>query len=74
VAHKGALESVHPDEVGKTGTRSSTRQDGGDVDNSDSGDVNDMDVSFDCELNLSTSGKKPCRRSMMLSSRIRHGC
>jgi hypothetical protein len=49
------LESVHPDEVGKTGTRSSTRQDGGDVDNSDSGDVDDMDVSYDCELNLSTN-------------------
>jgi transposase InsO family protein len=49
------LESVHPDEVGKTGTKSSTRQDGGDVDNSDSGDVDDMDVSYDCELNLSTN-------------------
>jgi hypothetical protein len=49
------LESVRPYEVGKTRTRSSTRQDGGDVDNSDSGDVNDMDVSFNCELNLSTN-------------------
>lgn len=49
------LESVHPSEVGKTGTRSSTRQDGGDVDNSDSSDVNDIDVSFDCELKLSTN-------------------
>jgi hypothetical protein len=47
------LESVHPDEVGKTGTRSSTRQNGGDVDDSDS--VVDMDVSYDCELNLSTN-------------------
>jgi hypothetical protein len=49
------LESVHPDEVGKTGTRSSSRQDGGDVDNSNSGDVDDMDVSYDCDLNLSTN-------------------
>eukprot|EP00253_Pinus_taeda_P024709 PITA_24709 len=46
------LESVHPDEVGKTGTRNSTRQNGGDVDDSDS--PVDMDVSYDCELNLST--------------------
>jgi hypothetical protein len=52
-SHKGppkwlikTLESVHPGEVGKTRTMSSTRQDGGDVD--------DMDVSYDCELNLST--------------------
>jgi hypothetical protein len=29
------LEIFHPKEVRKTGTRSSTRQDGGDVDNSD---------------------------------------
>jgi hypothetical protein len=50
------LESVHPHEVGKIETRSSTRQDdGGDVNNSNSGDVNDMDVSYDCELNLSTN-------------------
>jgi hypothetical protein len=50
------LESVHPNEVGKTCTISSTRQDdGGDVDNSKSGDVNDMDVSYDYELNLSTN-------------------
>jgi hypothetical protein len=34
---------------------SSTRQDGGDVDNSNSGDVDDMDVSYDCDLNLSTN-------------------
>eukprot|EP00253_Pinus_taeda_P034645 PITA_34645 len=46
------LESVHPDEVGKTGTRNSTRQNGCDVDDSDS--PVDMDVSYDCELNLST--------------------
>jgi hypothetical protein len=39
------LESVHLDEVGNTGNISSTRQDGGDVDNSDPGDVDDMDVS-----------------------------
>ena len=43
------LESVHPYEVGKTGTRSLKRhEDGGGEDNS--GD--DMDVSFDCEFNL----------------------
>ena len=46
------LDSVHPDEVGKTGTRNSNRQNGGDVDDSDS--PVDMDVSYDCELNLST--------------------
>ena len=45
------LESVHPYEVRKIGRRNSTMQyDGGEVDNL--GD--DMDVSFDCELNLST--------------------
>jgi hypothetical protein len=54
--HIKTLESVHPNEVGKIGTKISTRQDdGGGVDNSDSGDVNDMGVSFDCELNLSTN-------------------
>eukprot|EP00253_Pinus_taeda_P011236 PITA_11236 len=46
------LESVHPDEIGKTGTRNSNRQIGGDVDDSNS--PVDMDVSYDCELNLST--------------------
>jgi len=46
------LESVHPDEVGKTRTRNSNRQNGGDVDDSDS--PIDMDVFYDCELNLST--------------------
>ena len=45
------LESVHPDEVGKTGTRNSNRQNGGDVDDSDS--PIDMDASYDFELNLS---------------------
>jgi hypothetical protein len=50
------LESVRPNEVGKTKTRSSAKQDnGGDVDDSDSGDVNDMEVSYDCELNLFTN-------------------
>ena len=49
------LESVHLDEVGKIGTRISSRQDRGNVDNSNSGDVDDMDVSYDCELNLSTN-------------------
>ena len=46
------LESVRPDEVGKIGTRNSNRQNGGDVDDSDS--PVDMDFSYDCELNLST--------------------
>jgi hypothetical protein len=61
-SHKGPpkwltkrLESVHLDEVGKIGTRMSSRQDRGNVDNSNSGDVDDMDVSYDCELNLSTN-------------------
>ena len=50
MGHK-ALESVHPDEVGKMATRSSKRHEyGGEANNS--GD--DMDVSFDCEFNLST--------------------
>jgi hypothetical protein len=50
------LESVHPNEVGKISTRSSTREDdGGDVDNSNASDVNDMDFSYDCELNLFTN-------------------
>ena len=46
------LESFHPDEVGKTGTRNSNQQNGGDVDDSNS--PIDIDVSYDCELNLST--------------------
>jgi len=46
------LESVHPNEVGKIGTRNSNRQNGGDVDDSNS--PVDMDVSYDCELKLST--------------------
>ena len=49
------LESVHPDEIGKTRTILSSKEDGGNVDNSNSGDVEDMDVSYDCELNLSTN-------------------
>jgi hypothetical protein len=40
------LESVHPNEVEKTRNKSYTRQDGG--------DVHDMDVSYDYEVNLST--------------------
>ena len=40
------LESVHPDEVGKTRTRNSARQDdGGETNNS----CDDMDFSFDCD-------------------------
>eukprot|EP00253_Pinus_taeda_P025943 PITA_25943 len=46
------LESVQPDEVGKIGTRNSNRQNGGDV--NDSNSLVDMDVSYDCEFNLST--------------------
>ena len=50
------LESVCPDEVGNIRTRISTRQDdGSDVQDSDSGDVNDIEVSYDYELNLSTN-------------------
>jgi hypothetical protein len=41
------LESVNPYEVVKIGTICSIRQDGD--------DANDMDVSYDCELNLSTN-------------------
>jgi hypothetical protein len=41
-------ESVHPDEVRKTRTRMSSRQDGGNIDNSNSGDVDYIDVSYDC--------------------------
>jgi hypothetical protein len=41
------LQSVHPDVVTKIGTKGSSRQDGGDVD--------DMDVSHDCDLNLYTN-------------------
>eukprot|EP00253_Pinus_taeda_P003682 PITA_03682 len=69
------LESVHPDEIGKTGTINANRQNGGDVDDSNS--PIDMDVSYDCELNLSTDlnqlplkklllmmkGKKQCKRN-----------
>jgi hypothetical protein len=50
------LESAHPNEAGKTVTRSLARQDDeGDVDDLDLGDVNDKEVSHDCELNLSTN-------------------
>jgi hypothetical protein len=49
------LESVHPDEVGKTRTIISSRQDGGSVDNPKLGDVDEMVVSYDSELSLSTN-------------------
>jgi hypothetical protein len=49
------LESVHPYEIGKIGTKLSSKLDGGNVDDSNSCDVEDMDVSYDCELNLSTN-------------------
>ena len=55
------LESVHPDEIWKTRIRSSTIQDdGGNVDNSTLGDPkssNNMEASFDCELNLSANSE-----------------
>eukprot|EP00253_Pinus_taeda_P004370 PITA_04370 len=44
-------ESVHPNEVGNTGTINSIKKNRGGVDDSDS--PVDMDVSYDCELNLS---------------------
>ena len=46
------LESVDSEDVGKIGTINSNWKNGGDVDDSDS--LVDMDVSYDCELNLST--------------------
>lgn len=46
------LENIFPNEVGNTRTRSSTRKNGGDVDDSDL--LIDMDVSYNCVLNLST--------------------
>jgi hypothetical protein len=81
------LESVHLDEVRKIRTRISSRQYGGNVDNSNPGDLDNMDVSCDCELNylltldqlalknplLMMNGKNPCGRNMILSSRIGHG-
>jgi hypothetical protein len=81
------LESVHPNEVEKIRTKMSSRKDGGNVNNSNSSDVDDMDVSYDCDFKLSTNlepiflkkpllminRKNPCRRNMMISSRTRHG-
>jgi hypothetical protein len=49
------LESIHLDDVRKTRTRLSSKQDESNVDNSNAGDVVNMDVSYDCELNLSTN-------------------
>eukprot|EP00253_Pinus_taeda_P016152 PITA_16152 len=45
------LESVHPDEVGNTRTKNLDQQNGGDI--YDSNSPVDMDVPYDCELNLS---------------------
>jgi hypothetical protein len=54
------FESVRRDEVGNTRIIISTKQDDeGDVDNSDSCDVNVMNVSYGCELNLSTNNEPP---------------
>ena len=47
------LESVHPNGFGRTRTRNSNRKNGGDVDDSNSPVY--IDVSYDCELNLSTN-------------------
>ena len=49
------LENFHLDEAGKKKTRISTRKYGGDVDSLDSSGVDDMDVSYDSYLNLSTN-------------------
>jgi hypothetical protein len=49
------LKSVHPSDIGKIGTKMFSKQDGGNVDHSNSSDVDDMNVSYDCELNLSTN-------------------
>ena len=55
------LESVHLDEIGKTRTRSSIRQDdGGNADYSNSSDTNsrnNVKASIDCELDLSTNSE-----------------
>ena len=63
---KNTLESLHPDEVGKIGTRNSNRQNGGDVDDSNS--LIDMDVSYDCELNLSTLNQLPSKKLLLMMS------
>jgi hypothetical protein len=47
------LEIVHLDDVGKTGTKISSEQYGANEDNSNSGDVDDLNVLYDCELSLS---------------------
>jgi hypothetical protein len=49
------FESVHPDQAGNIGTTMSSRQYGGNVDNSNSCDGYEMDVSYNCELNLYTN-------------------
>ena len=50
------LESVHRYEFGNIEKISSAiHEDGGVVDNSTLGDVEYMDVSYDCELNLSSN-------------------
>lgn len=49
---KNTLETVHPDEVGKTGTSNSIRKNGSDIENFDS--PAGMDVSYDTELNRSS--------------------
>ena len=54
------LESVHPNEVGKTGTKilyEARQEDGGSENNSDFDDIADMDVSYNCDLNLSANYK-----------------
>ena len=73
------LESLHPDEIGKTGTRSTTRQNGGDVDDFDRlfiwmflMIVNQIFVHILSQLPsnkplLMMNGKKQCRKNMMPS-------
>ena len=51
------LKIVHINEVRNKGVIDSYRQDGGDVDHFYSNVVYDIDVSYDCELNLSTNFK-----------------
>ena len=48
-----SLESVLSDDVVKTRTRRTRQEDGGDA--YDLGDVEDIDISFGCELNLSSN-------------------
>jgi hypothetical protein len=60
-----SLESVHPDEVEKTGTIFSSKKDGVNVYNSNSGDVENMDVlALGYGLRNKAKKKEGKRRSM----------